>query len=69
MGSWVYSKSTGIIYNNEMDDFALPYAGDGLLTATANYIKPTKSPMSSMTPTIVIDNDGDVTLVFGGAGG
>jgi gamma-glutamyltranspeptidase/glutathione hydrolase/leukotriene-C4 hydrolase len=47
-GSWVYSESTGIIYNNEMDDFALPYATDGLLLAEANYIKPGKSPMSSV---------------------
>lgn len=68
MGSWVMSDSTGLIFNNEMDDFSIPSASDGLLTATANQIKPAKSPMSSMTPMILINENHDVSMIVGGAG-
>lgn len=70
MGSYVMSESTGMIYNNEMNDFSIPIASsDGLLPAPANYIKPFKSPISSMSPIIVLDDKKDVKLVIGGAGG
>jgi gamma-glutamyltranspeptidase len=69
MGAWVMSNATGIIFNNEMDDFATDSSSDGLLTASANKIKPGKSPMSSMTPIILLDEKKDVSLVVGGAGG
>lgn len=64
------SESTGIIYNNEMNDFSIPSAeSDGLLLAPANFIVPKKSPISSMTPIIVLNEDKEVELIIGGAGG
>lgn len=70
MGSYVMSESTGMIFNNEMDDFSIPgQDSDGLLPAPANYIAPRKNPMSSMSPIIVLDKNKDVTLVMGGSGG
>lgn len=70
MGSYVFSDSTGIIYNDEMDDFSIPSAeSDGLLPAPANYIAPGKSPMSSMSPVIILNKEKEVSIVLGGAGG
>ncbi|XP_071098106.1 glutathione hydrolase 1 proenzyme-like [Haliotis cracherodii] len=70
-GSKVLGKTTGIIYNNEMDDFSTPGTVNvyGVPASPANYIKPRKRPLSSMCPTVVVDNSGDVILVLGGAGG
>ena len=62
-GSLVLGNKTGIFYNNEMDDFA--YNIDPL---PINFIEPEKRPLSSMVPTIIVDDDGDVRLVAGGAG-
>lgn len=70
MGSYVMSNSTGIIFNNEMNDFSIPAApSDGLLPAPGNFIAPKKSPMSSMAPIIVVNEDKEVSVVLGGAGG
>lgn len=70
MGSYVMSESTGMIFNNEMNDFSIPVAvSDGLLPAPANFIAPGKNPMSSMSPIIVLDENKDVKMVMGGAGG
>ncbi len=65
------SPSTGIILNNEMDDFAYPgFGGNGLPPSENNFAKPGKRPVSSMVPTIVVDkSSGDVRLVIGGVGG
>lgn len=62
------SESTGIVYNNEMDDFSIPSASDGLLVSVANSVQPAKSPMSSMSPIIVLNENHEVTLAVGGAG-
>lgn len=62
------SESTGIVYNNEIDDFSIPSASDGLLMSTANSIQPSKSPMSSMSPIIVLNENHEVTLTVGGSG-
>jgi gamma-glutamyltranspeptidase / glutathione hydrolase / leukotriene-C4 hydrolase len=62
------SESTGIVYNNEMDDFSIPTASDGLLISEANAIQPFKSPISSMAPMIFLNEDNEVTMVAGGAG-
>jgi len=62
---------TGILLNNEMDDFsAQPGVPNlfGLVGAEANAVAARKRPLSSMTPTIVT-KDGEVVLVAGGSGG
>ena len=70
-GSGVTIKGTGILMNNEMDDFSgQPGVPNqfGLLGGIANEIEPAKRPLSSMTPTIVFDNDGPF-LAIGSPGG
>ena len=55
-GSGYMVKGTGVLLNNEMDDFsAKPGSGNvyGLIGSTANAIAPNKRPLSSMTPTFV----------------
>lgn len=64
------SERTGIVFNNEMNDFSIPVAtSDGLLPAPGNFIAPGKNPLSSMAPIIVLNDQKDVKLVIGGAGG
>ena len=62
---------TGILMNNEMDDFsAKPGVPNmfGLVQGQANAIAPGKTPLSSMAPTVV-DRDGRLALVLGSPGG
>ncbi len=70
-GSGIVAAGTGILLNNEMDDFSskpgVPNAY-GLIGGEANAIEPRKRPLSSMTPTLVL-RDGDVFLVTGTPGG
>ncbi len=70
-GSYVVAGHTGIILNNEMDDFsAQPGVPNlfGLVGSEANSIAPGKRPLSSMSPTIVT-KDGELVLAVGGSGG
>jgi gamma-glutamyltranspeptidase/glutathione hydrolase/leukotriene-C4 hydrolase len=62
---------TGILYNNEMDDFSTPGFpnGYGLAPAPANFIAPKKRPLSSMSPTIVVTPEGRTLMTVGGTGG
>jgi gamma-glutamyltranspeptidase len=55
-GSKLLSPSTGIILNNEMDDFAIPsFVPPGHLPPPPqNFVAPDKRPLSSMSPTIVL---------------
>ena len=57
-GSKVTAEGLGFLLNNEMDDFA-PKPGEanmfGLIQGEANAIQPHKTPLSSMTPTIVLE--------------
>lgn len=70
-GSGVTVPGTGILLNNEMDDFTtavgVPNAY-GLLQGAANAIAPGKRPLSSMTPTLVF-RGGQLLLVTGSPGG
>ena len=70
-GSKVVVPGTGIVLNNEMDDFsAQPGVANhfGLIGAEANAVAPGKRPLSSMSPTIVLKGDEPV-LAVGAAGG
>ncbi len=70
-GSGYVVPGTGIVMNNEMDDFSLDASTAnqfGLVGSEANFIAAGKRPLSSMTPTIARE-DGEVRLVLGGAGG
>jgi len=70
-GAGIMVPGTGIILNNEMDDFALapgvPNAF-GLVGAAANALAPRKRPQSSMSPTVVLAGCRPA-LVAGGSGG
>ncbi|CAA2933342.1 gamma-glutamyltranspeptidase 3 [Olea europaea subsp. europaea] len=69
-GGGVLSPSTGIVLNNEMDDFSMPTetSPDKLPPAPTNFIRPNKRPLSSMTPIIVL-KDNQLAGVIGGSGG
>ena len=70
-GSKIVAAGTGILLNNEMDDFSAkddtPNAF-GLLGGDANAIEPGKRMLSSMTPTLVV-KDGGILLATGSPGG
>ena len=70
-GSGIVIPGTGMLMNNEMDDFSSkPGApnGFGLTGGEANAIQPTKRPLSSMTPTIIL-KEGKPYAVVGSPGG
>ncbi|TPN89445.1 gamma-glutamyltransferase [Mesorhizobium sp. CU2] len=70
-GAGVVADGTGILLNNEMDDFTQkPGVPNlyGLVQGEANAIQPKKTPLSSMSPTIVI-KDGKPFMVIGSPGG
>ncbi len=70
-GAGVVVPGTGILLNDEMDDFAAaPGVANnyGLVGGEANSIAPGKTPLSSMTPTIVTEN-GKFRLAMGAPGG
>lgn len=70
-GSCLVAPGTGVLLNNEMDDFsAQPGVPNvyGLVGGDANAVAPGKRPLSSMSPTIVL-KDGEPRLVLGSPGG
>ena len=70
-GTGIVAGNTGILMNNEMDDFsAKPGVPNvyGLVGGDANAVGPKKRPLSSMSPTIVV-KDGKTWLVTGSPGG
>ena len=71
-GSKVTAEDLGFLLNDEMDDFASKQGVPnmfGLIQGPANAIAPGKRPLSSMTPTIVLDKEGKVRFVLGSPGG
>ncbi|MFG0306161.1 MAG: gamma-glutamyltransferase [Phycisphaerales bacterium JB040] len=71
-GSQLAVAEFGFVLNNEMDDFTTtPGEANayGLVQSDSNLPEPGKRPLSSMTPTIVLDEDGGIRLVTGASGG
>ena len=71
-GAAVISENTGIILNNEMDDFTAKVGVPnqfGLIQSAKNAISAKKRPLSSMTPTIVVDDSGQIRIATGSPGG
>ncbi len=69
-GLGIMDERTGIIYNNEMDDFSIPKAENyfQLPPSEANFIEPNKRPLSSSCPLILLRH-GKPFMALGGAGG
>jgi gamma-glutamyltranspeptidase/glutathione hydrolase len=67
-GSAMVTPGTGVVMNNEMDDFASHVGGVNLFGAIGgknNLVEPRKRPLSSMSPTIVFDKAGKPILALG----
>ena len=71
-GSAAMAKGTGLLLNDEMDDFAAkPGTANmyGLIQGERNAVAPKKRPLSAMTPTIVLRKDGSLWFTVGSPGG
>ncbi|MBI1808431.1 MAG: gamma-glutamyltransferase [Gemmatimonadetes bacterium] len=71
-GSKVWVRGGGFFMNNQMDDFAAQPGSPnmfGLVQGEANAIQPGKRMLSAMSPTIVLDPQGQLLMVTGAAGG
>jgi gamma-glutamyltranspeptidase/glutathione hydrolase len=71
-GSGVVAKGTGVLLNNEMDDFTSKQGEPnmyGAIQSQRNAIAPRKRPLSSMTPTFVLRPDGSLYFAIGTPGG
>lgn len=70
-GSKFMSPRTGIVLNNQMDDFSYPGLVNafGVPPSESNMVAPGKRPVSSMSPTIVVDSDNRVVAIVGASGG
>ena len=71
-GSAAVAKGTGMLLNDEMDDFAAKPGTPnlyGLIQGERNAVAPRKRPLSAMTPTIVLRKDGSLWFTVGSPGG
>lgn len=71
-GSAAVAKGTGVMLNDEMDDFAAKPGTPnmyGLIQGERNAVAPKKRPLSAMTPTIVLRKDGGLWFTVGSPGG
>jgi gamma-glutamyltranspeptidase/glutathione hydrolase len=71
-GSAAVAKGTGLLLNDEMDDFAAKPGTPnlyGLIQGERNAVAPKKRPLSAMTPTIVLRKDGSLWFTAGSPGG
>ncbi|KAK6348388.1 hypothetical protein TWF718_006185 [Orbilia javanica] len=69
-GARICDPETGIVLNNQMDDFSIPGTDNAfqLQPSIYNFVRPYKRPLSSMAPTITVYN-GYPSLIIGGSGG
>ncbi|KAI9331395.1 nucleophile aminohydrolase [Pilaira anomala] len=69
-GSHIMDAKTGVILNDEMDDFSIPNTPNmfGLYPSEFNYAGPRKRPLSSITP-VIIEKDSKFEIAIGGSGG
>ncbi|CAF1484417.1 unnamed protein product, partial [Rotaria sordida] len=67
-GSTIVGEETGIIYNNQLDDFSRDQSINSN-ESIRNSISPGKRPISSKAPLIIIDNKENIRQVLGAAGG
>ena len=71
-GSGVTIPGTGILLNNQMNNFAYRYGDDsvqGRAASKGNRFTPGKRPMSTMAPSMVFNSEGNLTLITGSPGG
>ncbi|KFH42004.1 Gamma-glutamyltranspeptidase-like protein [Hapsidospora chrysogenum ATCC 11550] len=70
-GSQLMVPETGVIMNNEMNDFSIPGVENafGYLPSPSNFVRPGKRPLSSITPFIVESPEGELFASIGAAGG
>ncbi|KAJ3576028.1 hypothetical protein NP233_g698 [Leucocoprinus birnbaumii] len=70
-GSLVLDTNTGILMNNQMNDFSIPDIIDdsGMYPSPYNYVEPGKRAVSSTSPAILENEDGSFYACIGGAGG
>jgi gamma-glutamyltranspeptidase/glutathione hydrolase len=70
-GSTLIVPETGVIMNNEMNDFSIPGVSNafGYIPSPANFVRPGKRPLSSISPVIAESPDGKLYLAVGAAGG
>ena len=63
--------TVGLLLNNQMDDFSTPNQANvyGLAPSAANFIRPGKKPLSSMSPMVLQDLQGRVVGSLGASGG
>ncbi|KAB5586120.1 gamma-glutamyltranspeptidase [Coniochaeta sp. 2T2.1] len=70
-GAQIMTPDTGIILNDQMNDFSIPGVRNafGYVPSPSNFISPGKRPLSSCTPVIVEHGNGTLFFTTGGAGG
>ena len=71
-GSGVTIEGTGILGNNQMNNFAHEYGRNNSLrrsSSPANKLEPLKRPMSTMAPLIIFDKNNEIKLITGSPGG
>ncbi|CAJ2512131.1 Uu.00g077560.m01.CDS01 [Anthostomella pinea] len=70
-GNLLMVPETGVILNNEMNDFSIPGVTNqfGYAPSEANFIRPNKRPLSSITPVIIEHSNGTLLATVGAAGG
>lgn len=70
-GSLVHDPHTGVVFNNQMDDFSQPGRSNAfdLAPSVYNFAQPGKRPLSSAAPVVILNELGQPELVIGASGG